>query len=74
MARANGINPATNETVQFRISDQTYADSLSELVLAPLAAEGIDFWWTDWQQGEAVGVEDCYGLNPTCVALSFIFL
>ena len=66
-SQANGIDPSTNETVQFRISDQAYADALSQLVLEPLAEEGIDFWWTDWQQGEDVGVPDCYGLSPTCM-------
>lgn len=73
MAEANGIDPSSNETVQFRISDKTYADSLSNLVLEPLAVEGIDFWWTDWQQGEAYGIPDCYGLSPTCMAFSSPF-
>ena len=33
-------------------------------MLAPLAAEGVDLWWTDWQQG-LLGVENVTGLNPT---------
>ncbi len=64
MARANGI-AAANTTVPFRISQQLYADTLSSIVLEPLAEEGIDFWWTDYQQGESLGVPDITGSNPT---------
>eukprot|EP00026_Physarum_polycephalum_P001741 Phypoly_transcript_01743.p1 GENE.Phypoly_transcript_01743~~Phypoly_transcript_01743.p1 ORF type:complete len:575 (-),score=101.83 Phypoly_transcript_01743:49-1773(-) len=74
MAKANDIDPASNETVQFRISNKIYADSLSQIVLEPLAEEGIDFWWTDWQQGEDVGVEDCYGLSPTFMLNHYRFI
>jgi alpha-glucosidase (family GH31 glycosyl hydrolase) len=74
MARANGIDPATGQTVLFRISNETYADSLSKIVLEPLAKEGIDFWWTDWQQGEAMGVQDCAGLNPTMILNHYRFM
>lgn len=73
MARANGIDPASNATVPFRISNLTYATTLHELVLEPLAAEGLDFWWTDWQQG-VLGVHDCAGSNPTMMyALCAVF-
>lgn len=48
MAQANGIDPKSNEAVVFRISNETYADTLSELVLQPLTQGGFDFWWTDW--------------------------
>lgn len=48
MAKANGIDPATKQTVAFRISNETFADTLSAVVLEPLAVEGFDFWWTDW--------------------------
>ena len=44
MALANGIDPASNATVPFRISNQTYATTLNDLVLAPLNKQGIDFW------------------------------
>lgn len=49
-ARAVGVDPASNTTVAFHIDNKTYADALSNIILEPLAEEGIDFWWTDWQQ------------------------
>ena len=69
MAEANGIDPLSNSTVDFHISNFTYAESLEKVMLRPLAFEGIDFWWTDWQQGlgglPGVGTLDVTGLNPT---------
>jgi hypothetical protein len=71
MAKANGIDPASDETVPFHPSSQRYADSLERLVLRPLVADGagLDWWWTDWQQGlggaPGVGTTDVTGLNPT---------
>eukprot|EP00039_Didymoeca_costata_P011415 m.160266 g.160266 ORF g.160266 m.160266 type:complete len:440 (+) comp15167_c0_seq4:1371-2690(+) len=64
MAQAMGIDPASNQTVAFHISNQTYYNALSNLVMKPLADEGLDFWWTDWQQGLG-GTLDVTGLNPT---------
>eukprot|EP01012_Entosiphon_sulcatum_P013951 TRINITY_DN19109_c0_g1_i1.p1 TRINITY_DN19109_c0_g1~~TRINITY_DN19109_c0_g1_i1.p1 ORF type:complete len:957 (-),score=119.59 TRINITY_DN19109_c0_g1_i1:423-3293(-) len=73
MAEANGIDPASNATVQFHISDRTFADSLHQVVLKPLAEEGLDFWWTDWQQG-MIGVLDVAGLNPTIMLNHYRFM
>eukprot|EP01116_Phalansterium_solitarium_P017266 TRINITY_DN4202_c0_g2_i1.p1 TRINITY_DN4202_c0_g2~~TRINITY_DN4202_c0_g2_i1.p1 ORF type:complete len:996 (-),score=260.21 TRINITY_DN4202_c0_g2_i1:117-3104(-) len=72
MAVANGIDPSTGENVAFRITNKTYADSLHSVVLAPLAAEGLDFWWTDFQQG-IVGVQDVTGVTPTMVLNHYRF-
>lgn len=72
MAQAVGIDPASQTTIAFDIANQTYADALHIQVLAPLAAEGLDFWWTDWQQG-LLGVESVSGLNPTLVLNHYRF-
>ena len=72
MALANGIVPG-NQTVKFRISKELYADTLSEIVLEPLAREGIDFWSTDYQQGECLGVPDITGSNPTMLLNHYRF-
>lgn len=64
MARANGIDPTTSDAVPFNIANKTYSDTLHDIVLAPLAEEGLDFWWTDFQQG-LPGVADVTGLTPT---------
>ena len=73
MAQANGVAP--NGTVDFDIGSKTYYTSLRDLVMEPLAREGLDMWWTDWQQGlgdadtthhnDSVGTLGVAGLNPT---------
>ena len=64
MARANGIDPATRATVEFDIGNKTFSDTLTAIVLDPLAREGLDFWWTDFQQG-LPGVAAIAGVTPT---------
>lgn len=44
MAQAMGIDPAGGQTVAFHISNKTYADALSNLLLEPLAEEGLGGW------------------------------
>jgi alpha-glucosidase (family GH31 glycosyl hydrolase) len=76
MAAANGIDPSTNATVQFRISDRTYAQSLHDIVLGAVAQsatqEGFDFWWTDFQQG-LPGIQDISGITPTLLLNHYRF-
>ena len=36
--------------VPFRISERKWADSWFKTALGPKEAEGVDFWWLDWQQ------------------------
>lgn len=77
MAIANGIDPSTNATVQFAIDNQTYAQSLHDIMLGPLALsaehEGADFWWTDWQQG-LPGVQHTTGITPTMILNHYRFM
>lgn len=53
MAAANGIDPATGQTVAFEIGNKTYADSLQATVLAPLIAQGLDLC-VSWGCGESL--------------------
>lgn len=64
MAAAMGLDPSSNATICFHITNRTYAYALQEAVLEPLAAEGVSFWWTDWQQG-LPGVGEVTGMTPT---------
>lgn len=41
-------------------------------MLQPLNKQGLDFWWTDWQQGMR-GVLDVSGLNPTMMLNHYRF-
>ncbi|OQR89318.1 glycoside hydrolase [Achlya hypogyna] len=52
VARAVGIDPSSQRYVPFDLTNKTYASAWLSLSLAPLEAEGVDFWWLDWQQGE----------------------
>ena len=61
MARANGIDPATRETVRFRCGSDDFWNSYFDVLHKPYEKEGVDFWWIDWQQGKTWDVP---GLDP----------
>ena len=42
--------PGQKAPVPFRISQKAWADAYFHSVLHPLEAQGVDFWWLDWQQ------------------------
>jgi alpha-glucosidase len=62
MARAMGIDPATQKYVPFDIVDKTFAVNFFDLVIHPFEKQGVDFWWLDWQQSDKTALE---GINPT---------
>ncbi len=61
MARAVGINPETQAPVAFDIADRAFTDAYFRLLHHPLEAQGVDFWWMDWQQGSQSRLQ---GLDP----------
>ena len=62
MAKAMGIDPASQKFVPFDIVDKKFATSFFDLVIHPLEQQGVDFWWLDWQQSDKTSLE---GINPT---------
>ena len=50
MAKAMGIDPATQKYVPFDITSKKFATNYMNILHHPLEKEGIDFWWIDWQQ------------------------
>jgi alpha-glucosidase (family GH31 glycosyl hydrolase) len=62
MARAMGIDPATQKYVAFDITDKKFATNYFNLILHPLEKQGIDFWWLDWQQEPTTRMA---GVTPT---------
>ncbi len=60
-AEAMGVDPEGREAIPFRITDKRFVKHYLELLHRPLEKDGVDFWWMDWQQGEATEVE---GLDP----------
>lgn len=61
MARRMGIDPASKTPVRFDIADPTFTQAYFEVLHHPKEAEGVDFWWMDWQQGEETSIP---GLDP----------
>jgi alpha-glucosidase (family GH31 glycosyl hydrolase) len=50
-ARWMGIDPATGDPIPFDCADRRFMHGYFELLHHPLEAQGVDFWWLDWQQG-----------------------
>ena len=57
-ARLMGVDPASRKAVPFDIADPTYIEAYFKHLHHPLEAQGIDFWWMDWQQGTTTKVEN----------------
>jgi len=56
-----GRNPETKKYIPFDIADPEFVNAYFEDVHHPLEAEGVDFWWIDWQQGTKTKIP---GLDP----------
>jgi hypothetical protein len=50
MAEAMGIDPASQAYVPFNLTDLTFTKAWLNLSIGAREAEGVDFWWLDWQQ------------------------
>ncbi len=64
------VNEAGAPTyVPFRIDQQAWADAYFNSVLDPIARQGVDFWWLDWQQFReskyVPGLSNTFWLNHT---------
>jgi alpha-glucosidase (family GH31 glycosyl hydrolase) len=65
-----GGGPFANKTIPFDLVNKTYVFALEDLAVGAREAEGMDFWWIDWQQGETQGRTGQDGrpdlkMNPT---------
>ncbi len=66
MARRMGIDPDSSEPVAFDLADPQFTRAYFELLHHPMEADGVDFWWLDWQQGEfskLPGLDPLWWLN-----------
>ena len=61
MARDLGIDPDTEQTIAFDPTDREFVAAYFSHLHHPLEAEGVDFWWIDWQQGSTSRV---HGVDP----------
>ncbi len=71
MASAMGVDPASEQPVDFDIADQRFLVNYFEQVHHPLEDEGVDFWWLDWQQGTHSSLA---GLDPLWLLNHFHYL
>lgn len=67
-ARDMGIDPTSGVPVSFDIADPKFVKA-SLAWHHRLQAQGVDFWWIDWQQG---GVSSQKGLDPLWM-LNYVF-
>lgn len=63
VAKRVGIDPATEEAVEFDLTNPDFVSAYFDMHHR-MEAEGVDFWWLDWQQG---GVTRQPGLDPLWV-------
>ncbi len=61
IGEAMGVDVENEEPVAFDIADPKFIDAYFKYVNHPLEDEGVDFWWLDWQQGDATKIP---GLDP----------
>ena len=66
VCRRLGRDPEGKECVAFDPTDPAFLQAYFEEVHHPLEAEGVDFWWLDWQQGtntKLPGLDPLWALN-----------
>ena len=61
VCRAMGLDSEKRENIPFNITDPDFLKAYFDCAHHPLEAEGVDFWWLDWQQGTKT---DIPGLDP----------
>lgn len=61
MAERLGLDPSSDQPIPFDIASREFTDAYFEILHHPYEADGVDFWWMDWQQGTRSAV---FGLDP----------
>ena len=61
LCRRVGVDPENKDLVPFDVTNPDFLTAYFEEAHHPLEAEGVDFWWLDWQQGKNTKIP---GLDP----------
>ena len=71
MALSMGIDPETEETVEFDITNPKFLENYFSILHHPMEKEGVDFWWMDWQQGNTTMIK---GIDPLWMLNHFHYI
>jgi len=66
MAEALGRDAATGDPIVFDVTDRAFLQAYFEVLHRRLEADGVDFWWLDWQSGphsKVAGIDPLWMLN-----------
>lgn len=66
MAAHMGFNPESGEPIAFDMADEKFINAYFSVLHKPYEADGVDFWWIDWQQGNSSrlsGLDPLWSLN-----------
>ncbi|ETS90442.1 glycoside hydrolase, family 31 domain protein, partial [Fusobacterium sp. CM21] len=65
------IDVKNEDPILFDIADPKFREGYFKYVHHKLEADGVDFWWLDWQQGSNSGVK---GLDPLWLLNHFHYI
>lgn len=66
MAKELGVDYENEDKIPFDASSRAFLEAYFRHLHHPLEAQGVDFWWLDWQQGSrggAPGIDTLWLLN-----------
>ncbi len=66
MAKAMGRDPADETPIRVDFTDPDFINNYFKIMHKPYEADGVDFWWIDWQQGAHAkddGIDIMWALN-----------
>lgn len=71
VAHVLGRDPEQKQPVHFDFCDRSFVKAYFEYLHHPQEKDGVDFWWIDWQQGNASEIS---GADPLWMLNHFHFL
>ncbi|MET0495405.1 MAG: TIM-barrel domain-containing protein [Actinoplanes sp.] len=71
MAAALGRDVSEADPIAFDVTDRRFLAAYFEILHRGLEADGVDFWWLDWQSGRHSRIE---GIDPLWMLNHFHFL
>ncbi|MFD7819173.1 TIM-barrel domain-containing protein [Streptomyces sp. NPDC059785] len=71
MCQALGRDPSSGDPIVFDAADRAFLTAYFDVLHRGLEADGVDFWWVDWQSGPYSRVA---GIDPLWMLNHFHFL